>query len=127
MTHDELERAAVRHWIALVNQHWERLGGTLNNDVKFWQECLHNVPPDVWQSWFNWSEQLSELYPREWSSLRNIDSDSHIILRRIQDGKPITKHMRKDYNLPAFRLLMNIKDFLNKTKLTHTTYENLFE
>ena len=131
----DLKLEAINAWVNLVNKHWKRLNGVLNNDKDFWKECLHDIPEEVWQAWLDIAPSLSIQYEDEWRTCKWNDIDT--IKRRLMKGDPITKKHRKEYNFPAYRALMNIKDFMNKVNCfavnekviisEPTQFEKLFE
>lgn len=101
----------INVWVDIVNTHWIRLNGVLNNDKEFWADALHDVPAEVWWHWVDIAPSLAIQYEDEYRRYNWNDID--IIKKRLMLGDPITKKHRKDYNFPAFRALMNIKDFMN--------------
>ena len=101
----------INMWVDIVNNHSSRLNGIFENDKDFWNDALHDVPDEVWWHWLDIAPSLAIQYEEEWRDRSWKHADT--IKRRLMKGDPITKKHRKEYNLPPFHMLMNIKDFMN--------------
>ena len=112
MTHTEAEDILIP-WTDHVRKHWVRLNGDLNNDTRFWGECLHSnfeVVVEAWEAWFpeNYHTDWDRLYP-SWAV------DTAEMLNRVNSGRPLTIPMnKKGYNRQTFKLAMIIKDIIGK-------------
>lgn len=107
----------INDWVEIVNYHWMRLEGVLNNDEEFWNDTLHSMTSNDWWDWLDIAPSLEIQYEHIWSKYnRNnqFKNDMTVIKNRVYNSKPAVKKFNKNYNFSAFRLLMNIKDFLNE-------------
>lgn len=100
-------------WTEIVNYHWDRLKGEMYNDEEFWDDTIHAMHSDDWWAWVDIAPALKIQYEAEWRRYPKLDISTEEVKRDLMLGKAVTKKSRKGKNFQAFRLLMNIKDFLN--------------
>lgn len=110
----------IKAWVELVNYHWDRLEGELFNDSLFWQETLESMSDNDWWAWVDIAPALKIQYNEQWRRYPRLDIATEEIKKLLMLGKPVTKKSRKGKNFEAFRLLMNIKDFVNDINETPT-------
>jgi hypothetical protein len=117
------ELKTIGAWVETINHHWVRLNGELNNNQEFWRECLHDVDSELWWTIVDSADAIRARFPDAW---RNYNwRDIETVKRNLMLGKPVTKKFRTEYNRPAFRLAMNMKDFINE--LAGETSQQLLE
>jgi hypothetical protein len=107
-------------WVEITNHHWHRLKGEMFNDEQFWDDTLHAMHSDDWWDWVDIAPALKIQYEQEWRRYPKLDVSTDEVQRDLMLGKAITKKSRKGKNFQAFRLLMNIKDFINDIAGTPT-------
>jgi hypothetical protein len=118
-TYDE-KLKNICDWVEITNHHWHRLKGEMFNDEQFWDDTLHSMTNDDWWDWCDIAPALKIQYAKEWRSLPKLDISTEEVKRDLMLGKAPTKRSRKGKNFQAFRLLMNIKDFINEIAGTPT-------
>ena len=107
-------------WVEITNHHWHELKGEMFNDEQFWDDTLHAMTKDDWWDWCDIAPALKIQYNKEWRSLPKLEVSTEEVKRDLMLGKAPTKKSRKGKNFQAFRLLMNIKDFVNEIAGTPT-------
>lgn len=110
----------IKTWVEITNYHWDRLKGEMFNDEQFWDDTLHAMTSDDWWDWVDIAPSLKIQYNDEWRALPKLDVASEEVKKTLMLGKPVTKKSRKGKNFEAFRLLMNVKDFINSINGTPT-------
>ena len=100
-------------WVEITNHHWHRLKGEMFNDEQFWEDTLHAMTAEDWWDWCDIAPALKIQYEQEWRRYPKLDVSTQEVLRDLMLSKAVTKKSRKGKNFQAFRLLMNIKDFVN--------------
>jgi hypothetical protein len=110
----------VNTWVEIVNHHWHLLKGEMFNDEQFWEDTLHSMSNDDWWAWCDIAPSLKIQYEKEWRRYPKLDESTNAVLKDLMLSKPVTKKSRKGKNFQAFRLLMNIKDFVNDINGTPT-------
>jgi hypothetical protein len=110
----------INLWVEITNHHWQRLRGEMFNDEEFWDDTLHAMTSDDWWDWVDIAPSLKIQYEQEWRRYPKIDISTDEVKKTLMLSKPVTKKSRKGKNFNAFRLLMNIKDFLNDVNGTPT-------
>lgn len=104
---------SVENWINSMRPHWIRMAGDVHNDKKFWNECIHSVPPTVWTAWCEIYNDLVDSQPDSFKRHSHVYEDTVTIARRIDAGEAVSKPYNKTgYNKPAFRGAMAIKDII---------------
>ena len=91
---------------------WRATGGKVRGNKDLWR-IIHGIDAQTWQDLAPVVRGLREQH--EWLFKRNavtIDEDLHEILGRIRNHKPVTQPWNVEYNLPAFRCVMSIKDIV---------------
>ena len=113
--------ANIRAWVEIVNHHWTRLNGKLHDDEQFWSETLHAMDDRDWWDWIEIAPSLKIQYEADWRRwARGLEYDGEDIHKKLMLGKPVVRKNQKTANKQAFRLLMNIKDFINDINGTPT-------
>ena len=110
----------ISDWVEITNHHWHRLKGEMFNDPEMWDQTLHAMTNDDWWDWVDIAPALKIQYEYEWRRYPKLDTSTEEVKRDLMLGKAVTKKSRKGKNFQAFRLLMNIKDFLNDVNGTPT-------
>lgn len=110
----------ISAWSDLVDHHWHRLRGELYNDKQFWQDCLHDIPTDLWWSWTDIYPSLAIQYREFLQRFPKITEDTQWIKAKLMLGKAVTKKNLAQYNITAFRTLMTIHDLVNEIRGTPT-------
>jgi len=110
----------INAWVEITNYHWLRLKGEMFNDEEFWDHTIHAMTNDDWWAWCDIAPSLAIQYEQEWRRYPKLHDSTQAVLKDLMLGKPVTKKSRKGKNFQAFRLLMNIKDFLNDINGTPT-------
>jgi hypothetical protein len=110
----------IKDWVEITNHHWHRLKGQIYNDTEFWDHTLHAMTNDDWWDWVDIAPALKIQYEREWRRYPKMDISTDQIKRTLMLSRTVTKRSRKGTNFEAFRLLMNIKDFVNDLEGTPT-------
>jgi len=102
---------AIESWIDTMRPHWLRCAGNIHNDMKFWNECIHDLTPDFWVMIIECYHDLrGETIDRRYSYL---NEDLFVIAQRLTKGEPVTIFMnKKGYNKPVFRAVMAMKDIV---------------
>lgn len=100
-------------WTEIANHYWQVHLGELRNQKEFWDNTLHAMPVEDWQSWCEIAPALAVQRQMEWQRYPQLAADTREVERRLLLGKPIVRQHRMGANLVAFRLFMNIKDFFN--------------
>jgi hypothetical protein len=99
-------------WAESVRHYWDKNSGVVGGDKEFWRNCMTNDQLNAvateWQDWYvdNYQEYWDRAYPH-WAD------DTAAVLSRLRSGLPIMHPNRKnakDYNLPAYRWAMTVKD-----------------
>ena len=103
----------ILDWVEITNHHWHQLKGEMFNDEQFWDDTLHAMTNDDWWDWCDIAPALKIQYEQEWRRYSKLDESTKEVQKDLMLGKPVTKKSRKGKNFQAFRLLMNIKDFVN--------------
>lgn len=130
-------------WVEIVNHHWQQLRGEIYNDKDFWQDTLHAMTDSDWWDWVDLAPALRAQHEDLWQRYPMLAVGTKEVEDLLRRSKPIVKRSAQGRNFTAFRLLMNIKDFLNDvngtpTRLFHsepkpvdqgsaTPFERLFE
>jgi hypothetical protein len=69
---------------------------------------------DDWWAWIDNAPSYKIQYSEHWRKYsKSLEADTKWVEEKLMLGKPVTKQMRTGYNTPAYRLFMNIKDFIN--------------
>ena len=68
---------------------------------------------DDWWAWIDIAPALEIQFSEEWHRYPKLSTGTEEVKKLLMLGKPVTKQSRKGKNFEAFRLLMNIKDFVN--------------
>jgi hypothetical protein len=110
----------INAWVEITNHHWHRLKGDMYNDPEFWDDTLHAMNDDDWWAWVDIAPALKIQHELEWRRYPKLDDSTAEVQRDLMLGKPVVKKSRKGKNFQAFRLLMNIKDFINDINGTPT-------
>lgn len=110
----------INAWVEITNHHWHRLRGEMFNDEEFWDHTLHAMTNDDWWDWVDIAPSLKIQYEQDWRRYPKLDTSTEDIKKTLMLGKTVTKKNRKGKNFDAFRLLMNIKDFVNDINGTPT-------
>lgn len=110
----------IKAWVEITNLHWDRLEGEMFNDGQFWDETLHAMQNDDWWDWTDIAPALKIQYNEIWFKYPKLETATDEVKKLLMLGKPVTKKDRKGKNFEAFRLLMNIKDFINDINETPT-------
>lgn len=118
-TYDQ-KLANINAWVEITNYHWDRLKGEMFDDEEFWNHTLHAMIADDWWDWIDIAPALKIQYEQDWRRYPKIDISTQEVQKDLMLGKPVTKKSRKGKNFQAFRLLMNIKDFINDINGTPT-------
>ena len=103
----------ILDWVEITNYHWHQLKGEMFNDEQFWDDTLHAMINDDWWDWVDIAPALKIQYETEWRRYPKLDISTQEVHKDLMLGKAVTKKSRKGKNFQAFRLLMNIKDFVN--------------
>jgi hypothetical protein len=103
----------ILDWVEITNYHWHQLKGEMFNDEQFWDDTLHAMINDDWWDWVDIAPALKIQYETEWRRYPKLDVSTQEVHKDLMLGKAVTKKSRKGKNFQAFRLLMNIKDFIN--------------
>jgi hypothetical protein len=103
----------ILDWVEITNYHWHQLKGEMFNDEQFWDDTLHAMINDDWWDWVDIAPALKIQYETEWRRYPKLDVSTEAVHKDLMLGKAVTKKSRKGKNFQAFRLLMNIKDFVN--------------
>lgn len=91
---------------------WTASGGKIRGNKDLWR-IIHGIDAKTWQDLAPVVRGLREQH--EWLFKRNavtIDQDLHEILSRIRQKQSVTQPWNQEYNLPAFRCVMSIKDII---------------
>jgi len=119
-TYDQ-KLANIQQWVKIVNHHWNRLNGNLHADETFWDETLHSMTDRDWWDWVEIAPALKIQYEDDWRRWsRSLEYDGDEINKKLMLGKPVVRKNQRTANTTAFRLLMNIKDFINDINGTPT-------
>lgn len=110
----------INTWVEIVNYHWHRLESNLFNDEEFWNDTLHAMQDQDWWDWVEIAPALKIQHSDVWRKYPKLAEGTKEVERLLMLGKPVTKKDRKGKNFEAFRLLMNIKDFINDVNGTPT-------
>lgn len=110
----------ITAWVEITNYHWHRLQGEMFNDEEFWDHTLHAMTEQDWWDWCDIAPALKIQYEEHWRRYPKLDVSTDDVYKNLMRGKPVTKKSRKGKNFDAFRLLMNIKDFVNDINGTPT-------
>lgn len=110
----------IKTWVEITNLHWERLEGEMFNDETFWDDTLHAMTDNDWWAWVDIAPALKIQHSEVWRKYPKLDTSTEEVKKLLMLGKPVTKKARKGKNFEAFRLLMNIKDFINDINETPT-------
>lgn len=110
----------ITTWVEITNHHWHRLEGFMFNDEQFWDDSLHAMEDRDWWDWVEIAPALAIQYAEHWRKYPKLAEGTKEVERLLMLGKPVTKQNRKGKNFEAFRLLMNIKDFVNDISGTPT-------
>jgi len=103
----------ILDWVEITNHHWHLLKGEMYNDEQFWDDTLHAMISDDWWDWVDIAPALKIQYATEWRRYPKLDISTQEVHKDLMLSKAVTKKSRKGKNFQAFRLLMNIKDFVN--------------
>lgn len=91
---------------------WQAANGKVRGNKDLWR-IIHGIDKQAWQDLAGIVPGLREQH--EWLFKRNavtIDQDLHEILLRIRRKDAVTQPWNVEYNLPAFRCVMSIKDII---------------
>ena len=110
----------INAWVEIVNYHWDRLQGEMYNDPEMWDQTLHAMTSEDWWDWTDIAPALKIQYSDSWFKYPKLEAATEEVKKLLMLGKPVTKKDRKGKNFEAFRLLMNIKDFINDINETPT-------
>jgi hypothetical protein len=111
----------ILDWVEITNYHWHQLKGEMFNDEQFWDDTLHAMIADDWWDWVDIAPALKIQYETEWRRYPKLDDSTEAVHKDLMLSKAVTKKSRKGKNFQAFRLLMNIKDFVNDITGSPTT------
>lgn len=114
------KKETVKAWVEIINYHWDRLYGVLNNDKDFWADTLHAMQDCDWWDCVDVADVLTRQYPEHFRPFSNFSQDLQEVTKRLHQGKAVVKPMRVSYNLAAFRMLMTLKDVVNEIRGTPT-------
>jgi hypothetical protein len=110
----------INLWVEITNHHWHRLKGNIYNDTEFWDDTLHSMSNDDWWDWTDIAPALKIQHEDFWRRYSKLDISTEAVKRTLMLNKSVVKKSRKGSNFEAFRLLMNIKDFINDINFTPT-------
>lgn len=114
----------INDWVEIVNYHWHRLKGDMYNDSEFWDDTLHAMQSTDWWDWVDISPALKIQFEDCWRRYPKLEDGTNQVRTTLMLSKPVTRAKGKGKNFEAFRLLMNIKDFMNDINGTPTLQYN---
>jgi hypothetical protein len=100
-------------WRDVIDYHWHRLQGVMNNDQEFWDDTLHAMTDSDWWAWCDIEPALAIEHEELYRKRPKLKEDTEWIRHQLMLGKPVTRPMGKGKNFTAFRTLMNIHDLVN--------------
>lgn len=122
-TYDEKLRN-INLWVEITNHYWHKLRGDMYNDTEFWDHTLHSMSADDWWDWVDIAPALKIQFEDCWRRYPKLEDSTNQVRKTLMLSKPVTRAKGKGLNFEAFRLLMNIKDFINDINGTPTKQYN---
>ena len=110
----------IQSWIDIFNHYWDQLKGEYYDHKPFWDNTLHAMTNDDWWDVVDCYERLYDDYESYFRSHGYIANDIDIIKRRLNKSQPVVKPDVRDYNRPAFHVMVVYKDVLNDINGTPT-------
>jgi len=119
-TYDQ-KLAQIQCWVDIINHHWLRLKGVLNNDKDFWADTLHSMVTEDFWDLVDVSEVLVRQHPELFRQRQKFQENIELITKRLHKGQAVVKQYAVSHNYPVFQVMMEIKDVINDINGTPTT------
>ena len=110
----------ITNWVKIVNYHWQRLNGQVNNDKEFWSQTLEAMTNEDWWDWVDIFPALKAQHPDAFAKYPYAEIGTDHITKKLHKMQPVVKPSVAGRNFEAFRTLMNIKDVINFIEGTPT-------